>query len=81
MESESLFTYEGGRSFSSYQDPNFEPLFQDPNVTDDAIDICGDNKNCQFDFMVTGDRSFAIMSAETSQSFSDVADILENYGK
>lgn len=77
-ESESLFTYEGGRSFSSYQNTGFQPNFNAPTITEELIETCGNNKDCMYDFHVTGDREFAEMSSNSSQVFEEMSDAIEH---
>ena len=58
---DSLFTYPTGSSFADYNDLNFVPTFSDMNaaISPEAQALCGDVTSCLFDFMVTGDSSFA----------------------
>lgn len=79
-EESSLFTYDGGRDFSSYQNHDFQPMFDVPNITEEAIDTCGYNTDCLFDLSVTKDREFAMLSANASETFADVTDEVDNYG-
>ncbi len=58
----SLFHYPPGKSYSDYNDLNFKPDFIDLSALEEnpeATDICGDNKQCLYDFITTGDKSFA----------------------
>ena len=74
-ENESLFTYPNGRPFSSYQNPNFNPVVVIPeNVSQAISDVCGTNYECIYDYYVTGDEHFGQISA----NFSDQFDTMTN---
>ena len=53
----SLFSYEEGKSWADYFDPNFtpayRPTFTDPALEERAMDICGDDQFCVFDIAAT----------------------------
>lgn len=58
---DSLFNYAPGESYSTYARTGFKPLFIEDvllNMTTEqrtkAKETCGDNKECLFDFAVTG---------------------------
>jgi len=57
-----LFYYASGESYSTFAQTDFKPLFLDdvlanmsPNEITEAKKTCGDNKECLFDFAVTGE--------------------------
>ena len=56
-ESESLFTYSGNQSWADYYDPLFspvfEPTFSDPDLEEDAREICDGDTFCLFDIAAT----------------------------
>ena len=60
--SKTLFTYRSGKSYDSYRDVNFKPVFLDDTsslfssstLEQEARDICGQNEECLFDIAVTG---------------------------
>ena len=59
---DSLFYYAPGESYSTFARTEFQPLFLEDvlaNMTDaqrtTAEQTCGDNKECIFDFAVTGE--------------------------
>jgi len=59
---DSLFYYASGESYSTFAQTDFKPLFLDdvlanmsPNEITEAKKTCGDNKECLFDFAVTGE--------------------------
>ncbi|XP_063420882.1 sushi domain-containing protein 2-like [Mytilus trossulus] len=75
-ESESLFTYEGGKTFSSYQNENFTPLFVIPeDVPTYVTDLCGSKTECIYDTLVTNNTDFGQMSADSTDQFDYVKDI------
>ncbi|CAC5420802.1 Sushi, nidogen and EGF-like domain-containing protein 1,Alpha-tectorin [Mytilus coruscus] len=70
QESESLFTYEGGKTYASYQNEHFNPMFEIPeNVPTRITDTCGSNFECIYDYLVTNNEQFGQMSANSSVSF------------
>ncbi|CAC5408993.1 unnamed protein product [Mytilus coruscus] len=72
-ESESLFTYERGKTNASYQNENFIPIFEIPeNVSTRITDMCGSNSECIYDYLVTNDEQFGQISADLSDSFDDI---------
>ncbi|XP_071153471.1 protein mesh-like [Mytilus edulis] len=75
-ESESLFTYEGGKTFSSYQNENFNPLFVIPeDVPTYVSDLCGSKTECIYDTLVTNNTDFGQMSADSTAQFDHVTNI------
>jgi len=52
-ENESLFNYEEGQDFTTFSDPtqDYDPEYENTvnNVSDDIIDICGDDLGCRID--------------------------------
>ena len=58
----SLFTYHGGKSYESFVDYGFTPVFLDETnlhfsnlrLEREANSVCGKNKECLFDVAVTG---------------------------
>ena len=59
----SLFTYSHDKGYTDYNDLRFTPNFIDFNAPmmqdSQAALICGENRACLYDFMTTGDESFA----------------------
>ena len=53
----SLFSYEEGKSWADYFDPDFTPAYQptftDPALEERAMEICGDDQFCVFDIAAT----------------------------
>ncbi|XP_059152070.1 uncharacterized protein LOC131938174 [Physella acuta] len=77
----SVFSYKEGESTSSYQHPEFIPMFRDeadPAEVDKAKEICGDNDACIFDFMATGDVAFAESTKEFSEEMQALHKSLAN---
>ena len=61
MSIDSLFYYAPGESYSTFARTEFQPLFLEdvlnvmtPEQRTKAKQTCGDNKECIFDFIVTG---------------------------
>ena len=62
---DSLFYYAPGESFSKFEKKEFKPLFLEDilkNMTkaekEKAKKTCGENKECLFDFAVTGRNAY-----------------------
>ncbi|XP_062587995.1 LOW QUALITY PROTEIN: sushi domain-containing protein 2-like [Saccostrea cucullata] len=71
-ESESLFTYEPGKSFVDYRQPSFLPVFESSvSVTEEVMAVCGEDKDCIFDFSVTGSRDVAEQSRAFQKQFQE----------
>ena len=53
----SLFSYEEGKSWADYFDPDFTPAYQptftDPALEERTMEICGDDQFCVFDIAAT----------------------------
>ena len=74
----SLFSYQEGKSWADYFDPNFTPAYQptftDPALEARAMEICGDDQFCVFDIAAT-EREEVGMS--TMQGNLDLEEITE----
>ncbi|XP_062583116.1 sushi domain-containing protein 2-like [Saccostrea cucullata] len=71
-EKESLFTYEPGKSFADYHKPSFRPVFESSiSVTEEVRAVCGEDKDCIFDFFVTGSRDIAEQSRTFQKQFQE----------
>lgn len=60
--STSLFTYRSSTDYNFYNDPDFVPSFQIPNVnqvSQEIRDLCGNSVPCLFDAVNTGSLEFA----------------------
>jgi hypothetical protein len=74
---ESLFTYPNGRPFSSYRNENFNPVFVIPEIVSQEIrDVCGTNYECTYDYYVTGDENLGRLSANFSDQFEVITNII-----
>jgi len=84
----SLFTYDEGKSHSSYFDAGYVPIFLDQNdmafdnatLGQQARDVCGDNKQCLFDIHTTGKVSIGMASKKAVESFVAVINETETPG-
>uniref|UniRef100_A0A2C9MA52 Cubilin n=1 Tax=Biomphalaria glabrata TaxID=6526 RepID=A0A2C9MA52_BIOGL len=60
----SVFSYDTGQSTNDYQHPEFVPVFIESlsqAQLNESVALCGaDNKECIYDFAVTGDASIAL---------------------
>lgn len=85
----SLFTYDEGKSHSSYFDGGYVPIFLDQddvafeNATlgQQAREVCGDNKQCLFDIHTTGKVSIGMASKHAVESFVAIISETETPGK
>jgi len=85
----SLFTYDEGKSHSSYFDAGYVPIFldQDDVAFDNATlgqqarEVCGDNKQCLFDIHTTGKVSIGMASKQAVESFVAIINETETPGK
>jgi hypothetical protein len=79
--SESLFTYAAGQSTSTYSQPSFVPLFDNPCKTsaDDSMakQLCGISANCYYDYCVTGDSVLATATLASETSYYTNRQILQ----
>ncbi|XP_061189929.1 protein mesh-like [Saccostrea echinata] len=71
-ETESMFTYEPGKSFADYHQPLFRPVFESSvSVTEEVRAVCGEDKDCIFDYSVTGSRDVAEQSRTFQTQFQE----------
>ncbi|KAI0225835.1 Mucin-like protein [Lamellibrachia satsuma] len=82
---DSLFYYSPGESYLTYARTDFKPLFIEDVLRDmtaerrtKAMETCGDNKECLFDFAVTGKKEAAAATLETNSKNEEVAETLSN---
>ena len=67
-----LFTYRFGKSYESFRDLDFTPVFLDDTSSlfsnstfeQEARNICGENQECLFDIAVTGKTSIGEATLE-----------------
>lgn len=77
-EEASLFTYKEGTAYSNYQNPSFIPAFETPtDLPADAVEVCGDDQECVFDYAVSGSSELAAETKERTQSFLAFLDAYE----
>lgn len=67
--SESCFYYREGETQKDFRDPGFTPNFElptNPAVTPEMLEeVCGDNFQCRFDFLATGNKEVASMTRKS----------------
>ena len=86
--SNTIFTYDEGKSHSSYFDIGYVSIFldQDNLVFDNATlgqqarDVCGDNKQCLFDIYITGKVRTGEATKQAMESFGALINVTEKPG-
>lgn len=74
-EEESLFTYKDGKTYSDFQNPSFVPTFETPSdLPEDVVEVCGDDKECIFDYAVSGSPELATETRQRKQTFMSFLD-------
>ncbi|KAH9523896.1 hypothetical protein Btru_047344, partial [Bulinus truncatus] len=77
----SVFMYSPGENTTTYQHPDFVPMFGDEiNLSQsvDAVSTCGDtNSACKFDYLLTGDEAFA---QNTKDLREEMEVVIQNLG-
>ncbi|XP_033733509.1 mucin-like protein [Pecten maximus] len=70
----SLFTYPIGKSYSTFQNVAFTPLFQTPvqTIAPEARNICGHDEFCLYDYHATGRADIAGATRAASQTFKSI---------
>lgn len=65
------------------QDLSFEPVFMDElTFVDSSLnEICGSDKKCQFDYLVTRKESVAVSTKQIGNKFEKVKTELEQDGR
>ena len=70
---ESSFSYNLQDSHFTYFDPMFEPVFElnfnDTQLEDEAVKICGDDKFCLFDIAATKRKEIGATTLLDSENF------------
>ncbi|KAK2180866.1 hypothetical protein NP493_421g00002 [Ridgeia piscesae] len=84
-ELDSLFHYAPGENYSTYAKSEFTPRFLEDvlaNMTSSqremAQNTCGDNKECLFDFAITGKEDVAEATLMTNSKNQENAEIMSN---
>lgn len=74
-EKESLFTYKDATTYSDFQKPSFVPTFETPSdLPEDVVEVCGDDKECIFDYAVSGSQELATETRKGTQRFKSFLD-------
>lgn len=74
-EKESLFTYKDATTYSDFQNPSFVPTFETPSdLPEDIVEVCGDDKECIFDYAVSGSPELATETRKGTQRFKSFLD-------
>ncbi|CAL1534458.1 unnamed protein product, partial [Lymnaea stagnalis] len=76
-----IFSYREGEGAADYSHPEFIPLFKDEVDESDlsaAKEKCGENDACIFDFLATGDATFAENTRSTGEDARSVQLALAN---
>jgi plastocyanin len=80
-EADSIFDY-GSESYSTYNDPTFLPSFPvsldslSESEQNEITALCGDDKNCQYDYLATGNTALAAATAQTAAVNNEAKDVL-----
>ena len=73
---DSLFTYQPGENWRTYYDPFytpiFAPVFSDPDLLQQATNICGDNFFCLFDIAATGRTDIGLSTLVGSDEYDEI---------
>lgn len=76
---QSIFTYDFGKTHASYQDLGFTPNFDEPSPEDfpEAGEVCGNSKQCLYDYVSTGSLDFAKNTKQSQDDFEAVQDTID----
>ncbi|XP_071497302.1 sushi domain-containing protein 2-like [Diadema antillarum] len=79
-ESETLFRYEIGSSYSIINQQDFQPVYDLPNfqTEEELDDACGDDHFCRYDYQKTGDPDFGRASAYAHESWKRARDNMQD---
>ena len=72
--SQSLFTYPEGLTASNFSYPQHEPVFLDEVIhlaSEEILQLCGDNAECIFDAIQTGNTDVALDTLQTDTTNSN----------
>ena len=76
---ESIFTYQEGTSFDTFNFPDFiptfSPTFADPNLEAQALDICDGDSFCLFDIAATGNIAIGSSTLQGGVEFDTIVNI------
>ena len=75
-EYESLFSYHGS-SYAAFQHLDHTPLFvAQLNPTAEQIAVCGEDQQCLYDFVNTGNKKLAVATIEIANKNTKDSEIL-----
>ena len=78
-ESESLFSYQGS-SHDAFQHPDHTPVFVTQlNPTAEQIAVCGEDQQCLYDFVNTGNREIAVSTMQIAETNEMDSVLLSKY--
>ena len=65
-----------------FQHPDHTPVFvAQLNPTSEQIAVCGEDKQCLYDFAQTGNKEIAVSTMETAETNEMDSEILSEYFK
>ena len=75
----SLFTYRDGKSWADYYHPSFspvfEPTFSDPDLEEDAREICDGDTFCLFDIAATKRVDIGMSTMQGNQELERIIEL------
>ena len=75
----SLFTYNEDKSWADYYDPSFspvfEPTFSDPDLEEDAREICDGDTFCLFDIAATKSVAIGMSTMQGNQDLERITEL------
>ena len=76
---DSLFNYAAGESWAGFYDPSFSPVFSivfdNPELEQQAQEICGDDEFCRFDIAATKRPEIGMTTVMNTLEFDMVANM------
>ena len=76
---DSLFTYGSGESWSTFYQPNFQPVFEptfsSPELRQQADDICDGDPFCRFDVAATSRTDIGLTTLQGNIEFETISNI------
>ena len=76
---DSLFDYhQPNESWSTYYDPDFTPLFgvsfSDPELENEAMELCKGDEFCLYDIATTGSMDIGLSTLNGSVSYEEIVE-------
>ena len=72
----SLFYYQPDESWDTFYDPffvpSFEPTFTNPDLEEEAMEVCDDDINCLYDIATTGKVQIGVATRDTSVQIEQI---------